>query len=291
MSTLLEVKEVGFAYRDRPVLHGVSFALHPHEVVGLVGPNGSGKSTLLRLLLGMFQVYRGDVILAGMPIRTLSRKELAKHAALVPQDTAIDVAFSVRDVVAMGRNPYLGRFRPETSADVEIIQWALATTETDRFADRPINTLSGGERQRVIMARALAQQPRIFLLDEPTANLDLVHQLEILALVRTVVQEGRCALIALHDLALAVRFCDRIILLSEGKIVAHGKPEEVITEEHLATYFSIHAKIRRDTETGAMLLLPLAPTRLSDPMTLHSPAPGRRGDQASPCGPIRSQGR
>lgn len=259
MSALLEVRGLTFAYQERAVLSDVTFSIGAGEVVGLVGPNGSGKSTLLRLALGLLAADRGELQVVGAPVATLSRKALARHAAFVPQDTVMEIAFTVRDVVAMGRHPHLGRFQPETPTDEAAIQWALAATSTQALATRTLQELSGGERQRVILARALAQQATLLLLDEPTANLDVAHQLEMLMLVRAVVQEGRCALIAIHDLAMAARFCDRIVMLSEGAVVALGAPREVITEAHLARYFRIQARVRWEPGLGGLLVLPRAP--------------------------------
>jgi len=259
VAPLLEARNLGFAYQDRPVLAEVSFSIAAREVVGLVGPNGSGKSTLLRLALGLLAADHGEVCIMEQPVAALSRKALARRAAFVPQDTVMDIAFTVRDVVAMGRHPHLGRFQPETDTDAEAIRWALAATATQELAERALQELSGGERQRVILARALAQQATVLLLDEPTANLDVAHQLEMLMLVRRVVEEERCALIAIHDLALAARFCDRIVMLSEGAVVALGTPREVITEARLARYFRIHSRVRWDPELGGLLVLPRAP--------------------------------
>jgi iron complex transport system ATP-binding protein len=259
MAARLDVQNLAFAYRDQPVVDHVSFALHPGEVVGLVGPNGSGKSTLLRLLLGILSADRGRILLDGKPIHSLSRKAIARHAAFVPQDTAIDAAFTARDIVAMGRNPYLGRFQPETPDDLAAIDWALAATSTQHLAARFVQELSGGERQRVMLARALAQQAPLLLLDEPTANLDVAHQLDMLTQVQSVVRDNRCALIALHDLTLAARFCDRVLMLSNGRLVAQGKPEAVITEENLATYFYIRAKVRWEPDIGGLVVLPCQP--------------------------------
>ncbi len=256
----LEARDLIFAYHHQPVINRVSLTLEPGEVVGLIGPNGSGKSTLLRLLLGLLPPAQGEVTLNSSPMQSLSRKAIARQLALVPQDTAIDFVFAVRDVVAMGRNPHLKRLQPETSTDAAAIQWALNATETDHLAHRPIHELSGGERQRVILARALAQQATTLLLDEPTANLDVTHQLETLMLVRNIAQDQRCALVALHDLALAARFCDRLLLLANGQLVAQGRPEEVLTTANLATYFRLRAKIQWDNDAGGLIVLPIAPS-------------------------------
>ena len=267
MPPLLEVRDLRFAYRERPVLSGVTFSIAAREVVGLVGPNGSGKSTLLRLALGLLAAQRGELRVVDQPVAAMSRKALARHTAFVPQDTVMEIAFTVRDVVAMGRHPHLGRFQPQTEADAAAIHWALGATATLALADRTLQELSGGERQRVILARALAQQATVLLLDEPTANLDVAHQLEMLMLVREVVQEDRCALVAIHDLALAARFCDRIVMLSEGTVAALGTPREVITEARLARYFRIQASVRWDPELDGLVVLPRAP--LPGPASPH----------------------
>lgn len=259
MTARLDVQDVAFAYRETWVFEHVSFSLSPGEVVGLVGPNGSGKSTLLRLLLGLLTPTHGRVLLDDRPIQNLSRKAIARQTAFVPQDTALDVAFRVRDIVAMGRNPYLGRFQPETPEDQSAIEWALTATATQSLAGRQVQELSGGERQRVMLARALAQQAPLLLLDEPTANLDVAHQLDMLSLVQSVIHDNRCALIALHDLSHAARYCDRILMLADGNLVAQGRPEEVITEDHLVTHFHIEAKVRWEPEIGGLVVLPCRP--------------------------------
>ncbi len=256
MTARLDVQDLAFAYRDAPIFEHLSFTLQPGEMVGLVGPNGSGKSTLLRLLLGLLTATQGRILLNHQPVHSLPRKAIARHIAFVPQDTALDVAFRVRDIVAMGRNPYLGRFQPETPDDQAAIDWALDATSTQPLSARLVQELSGGERQRVMLARALAQQAPLLLLDEPTANLDVAHQLDMLSRVQSVVHDNRCALIALHDLNHATRFCDRILMLADGHLVAQGTPEEVITEVHLASYFHIQAKVRWEPAIGGLTVLP-----------------------------------
>jgi iron complex transport system ATP-binding protein len=259
MSSLLEARGVGFSYGDTPVLTGVDFDLHASELVMLIGPNGAGKSTLLHLLLGLLEPNAGAVYASGTPIGDLTRREIARRLAFVPQDVRSDFAFTVRELVSMGRTPHLGRFRPEGPADVDAVERALATTETKALSDRAASELSGGERQRVHLARALAQDTDVLLLDEPTANLDVEHQLQILRLVERLTQAGRAAVVALHDLSLAARFATRIVVLASGRIAAAGAPEEVITEETLRLHFRIRARIARDGETGTLTVVPLEP--------------------------------
>ena len=259
MSALLTVQNLSFAYDGRPVLKGVSLAVEAGEFVGLIGANGSGKTTLLRVLLGLLPTS-GEVKLCDEPLKSLDRREIAVRATMVSQDTRVDFAFTAREIVAMGRTPYLGRFTPESASDKEAIARAMRETGTEDFAERPVTELSGGERQRVHLARALAQETRVVLLDEPTANLDLAHQFEALQLVREFTRAGGGALAAIHDLALAARFCDRLLLLSEGQIVAAGRPAEVITESNLALHFALRARVRRDEEMGSLIVHPLGVT-------------------------------
>lgn len=170
----------------------------------------------------------------------------------------MDFAFTVRELVTMGRTPHVGRFRPEGPEDLAAVERALAATETAAFADRAVDELSGGERQRAHLARALAQETKVLLLDEPTASLDIEHQLGLLTLVRGLVREGRAALLAIHDLQMAARFADRVLLLAGGAIVASGPPAEVFTEARLAEWFRIRARVR-NAEDGSLELIPVAP--------------------------------
>ena len=244
--SLLEVANVTFSYGRRAVLRDVSFAIAPGELVALCGPNGAGKSTLLRLLLGLHAPSAGRVTLAGTPVAALSRRAIARHAALLPQDAPADVPLSVREAVALGRLPHLGRLRPETTADVEAVARALAATDTTALAERPLAELSGGERHRVHLARALAQEAPLLLLDEPIAGLDVAHQLAAMDLLRATVDGGRAVVVALHDLALAARRCDRMLLLAGGTLCADARPADVLTPETLARVFGVHADIRLD---------------------------------------------
>ena len=261
MSVLLAAQDLSFAYDRQPILEGVSLTVESGEFVGLIGANGSGKTTLLRILLGLLPVTKGEIRLCGSILRSINRREIAMRATLVQQDTRIDFAFTTREVVAMGRTPYLGRFTPEQQADKEAIDLAMRKTETDIFAARSVMELSGGERQRVHLARAIAQKSRIILLDEPTANLDLTHQFEALQLVKDFTRAGGAALAAIHDLSLAARFCDRLLLLSQGQVAAVGPPAEVISESNLMRHFALRARVWRDEETDSLMVYPLGPSR------------------------------
>jgi iron complex transport system ATP-binding protein len=257
MPALITAENLSFAYDSRPILKRVSLAIEAGEFVGLIGANGSGKTTLLRLLLGILR-GEGTVTLDGSPLQSLPRKEIATRATMVHQDTRVDFAFTAREIVAMGRTPYLGRFTPESEADRDAIDRAMRKTETEDFAARLITELSGGERQRVHLARALAQQTKVILLDEPTANLDLTHQLEALRLVRDFARSGGAALAAIHDLSLAARFCDRLVLLSQGHIVASGRPGDVINESNLAEHFGLRARVKFDADSQSLIIYPVS---------------------------------
>lgn len=253
---LLELNNVSFGYHDCPVVEEVSLSVGPSETVALIGPNGSGKSTVLQLAVGALVPWQGGISLCGDSLETLSRREIARRAAFVPQETAVAFAFTVREVVGMGRFPYLGRFAVEGPEDIDRINLAMKVTETEHLAHRPVNELSGGERQRVFIARAIAQNPRLLVLDEPTSNLDLVHQLEAMRIVRGLAGEGRGVLLAVHDLALASRYCDRLLLVSGGKIAASGSPVEVITPENLSRYFGVRARVDRDSAGAGLQIVP-----------------------------------
>jgi iron complex transport system ATP-binding protein len=258
--SLVEVDGLTFRYPGREVLRAISFRVAPGELVALSGPNGAGKSTLLRLLLGLHAPSAGRVHLGGAPLAGLGRREIARRAALLPQESPLDLPLTVREVVELGRLPHLGRFQAEGPTDARAIERALAATDTAELAERPVTELSGGERQRVHLARALAQEAPLILLDEPVAGLDLVHQLEVLDLLRKLVDDGRGAIVALHDLTLAARRCDRMLLLAEATLQADAPPAEVLTPENLARFFAVRAEVRADG-AGRPLVVPLEPVR------------------------------
>jgi iron complex transport system ATP-binding protein len=261
---LVEAEGLGFSYGPRAILEEVALAIRPGELVALCGPNGAGKSTLLRLLLGLLAPSAGQVRLAGAPVATLSRRQIARRAALLPQDAPVDLPLTVREVVALGRLPHLDRFQPEGTADAEAVERALEATDTAALSARPVAELSGGERQRVHLARAIAQEAPLLLLDEPIAGLDLAHQLQALDLLRAIVDKGRGALVALHDLSLAARRCDRMIFLADGKIRADDTPAVVLTPETLAQVFGVRAEVRLDGD-GRPFVLPHEPLRDARP--------------------------
>lgn len=236
------------------ILDGVSLTAARGEFIGLIGPNGAGKSTLLRAMSGVLRRRAGTVALEGRDLDTMGPGEVARVLALAPQLAPYTYGFTALEVVMMGRYPFMGRFQVEGAAERRIAEEALERTEAARFAHREVATLSGGERQRVFLARALAQAPRVLLLDEPTSNLDIQHQMRALALVRELAREGMAAVAAIHDLTLAARYCDRLVLLHHGRVVAEGRPEQVLTPERIEQVFGVRAVVYPDPLTGSLTL-------------------------------------
>lgn len=254
---MIRVDDVHVAFGDVEVLDGVDLAVEAGEFVGLVGPNGAGKTTLLRTVNGALAPDAGEVFVGDDRIHDLSSRATSRRVATVPQDTSVRFAFDVADVVAMGRTPHRSRFSsdPDQIAHVDA---ALERTETAHLRDRRVDTLSGGERQRVFIARALAQDAPSLVLDEPTASLDVNHATQTLALVRELADEDRAVLAAIHDLESAARFCDRLALVHDGRIVDQGEPANVLTTEALETAFDARGVVTTNpvTDSPAVTTLP-----------------------------------
>jgi iron complex transport system ATP-binding protein len=243
------------------VLDGVDASVPRGRFVGLVGPNGAGKTTLLRTLDGGLSPRRGTVEVCGDRIADLGSRAQSRLVATVPQTTELAFDFPVRQLVEMGRTPHVGRFGRFDAADREAVEAAMERTAVADLADRPVTTVSGGERQRVLLARALAQDAPVVLLDEPTASLDINHQVRTLELVRELVAEGRTVVAAIHDLNLAAHYCDDLLLLSDGAVLAAGPPDEVLTERHLEGAFGTNAVVTRHPVTGSVFVTALAEQR------------------------------
>jgi len=254
----LEVDGVTFGYNGRLVLHQTSFCLQSGEVLALIGPNGAGKSTLIRLAAGFLRPVAGTIRLFGQPPVHWPPRELARLVALVPQGAYIPPTFTVWESVLLGRTPYLSFLGVPREADRNAARRALEWVGMVDQADRLVGELSGGERQRVILARALAQEPRCLLLDEPTTYLDIHHQVAVLSLVRRMaVEQGIAVLVVLHDLNLAATFADRLALLAEGRLMALGGPQDVLRRERLAAiYGSTIAVFPRPDDGGSPVVLP-----------------------------------
>ena len=239
----------------REILRDVNLELSAGEILVLAGSNGAGKTTLLRIASRVLRPSGGLVRVRGRKTESLSRRALAREIAMVPQDVQVAFPFRAGEVVLMGRSPHLGAFGYESRADVERAREAMERVGIAALADRSMLELSGGERQLVLIARALAQDPEVLLLDEPTAHLDLRHRIQVLALVREFAAAGRSALVVSHDLTLAARTCDRIGLLAAGGLLAVGRPREVLSRENLREAFDIEAEVITAPD-GSPLVVP-----------------------------------
>jgi len=227
MAALLQLRGVSCRYGEREVLHAVDFEAEPGTLTAILGPNGAGKSTLLKAAGGLIS-FSGEALLDGRPMAELPRREVARQVALVAQDPPADVPFTVLELVLMGRSPRLGRLALESEHDRALAQQAMVDAGVASLAERPIDQLSGGERRRVFLARALAQEPRLLLLDEPTAFLDLGHQAQVLEHARALAGRGLCVVAVLHDPNLAAAWADRVVLMRDGRVVAAGPSSEVL---------------------------------------------------------------
>jgi len=255
---MIELKNISFSYDDGPaVLRHLSLKITKGEFVGILGPNGSGKTTLLKIISGTLKPQKGEMTLDGRSIETVRRKDRAKFIAVVPQETSIPFSFSALEVVLMGRAPYLPPFGFETKEDIAVAKSAMSATDVSSMAERNIQELSGGEKQRVIVARALAQEPRLLLLDEPTTYLDIKHQMDLYRLVKKRNEEdGLTVITVLHDINLASTFCDRIIFLKHGGIVADGTPHDVIKYAKIKEVFDTEVYVGINDLTGMPYYVP-----------------------------------
>ncbi len=248
----LEINQVDFSYFDGLVLEDINLSVRAGEMVGLLGPNGSGKTTLIKLVSGILKPKRGEVRLDGDCIIDLSRRFIASNVAVVPQQFHIPFAFTASEVVMLGRTPFFRALAAESEDDRQVVVSSLGLVGIDELAERRFDELSGGERQKVILAMALAQQPKLLLLDEPTVHLDIAHQMEILELVRGLnMGRGLTVVAAMHDLNQAALYFDRLILLKEGRVWADGTPQEVLTEACISEVFAASVRVEVHPLTGA----------------------------------------
>jgi iron complex transport system ATP-binding protein len=254
---MLEIRNLWADYGGDAVLRGVSLDVAAGEVVGLVGPNGSGKTTLVRTVTRVMPASSGEVRLMGDDCRTLSRAALARRVAVVPQSPALPEGFAVLEIVLMGRTPHLRLLQSEGPPDLAAARRALAQTGTSGLAQRFAHQLSGGERQQVVIARALAQEAPVLLLDEPTSHLDVGHQAGVMGLVRRLCRERSLAVLAtIHDLTLAALYCDRLVLLDRGAVVAEGAPESVLRPELIARTYGTEVTVLRHPASGRPVVVP-----------------------------------
>ena len=253
----VDIKSVSYAYdAERPILGDVSLRVNTGQAVGLIGPNGSGKSTLLRLVSGSLRPDQGSIQLDGKNLASFRTRDIARCMAMVEQKRAIGSDFTVREVVSIGRLPHRGRWSRESRADREAIEQAMRWAEVEELSARSVRTLSGGEGQRIFLAMALAQEPEVLLLDEPTTFLDLRHQLSFLSIVKDRIAAGLTVVLAIHDLTLAAQTVDQLVMLRNGLVACAGPPEEVLTRENIRTVFDVDAVVGQHPETKRLYVLP-----------------------------------
>ena len=256
MSPLLSVQKCSFTYEEGDfTLRDVSLSTDGRELLGIVGPNGSGKSTLMRLMSGYYQPRDGEVWLQGRCLSDLGSREAARQLAFLPQRSPPAFEYNVRDVVAMGRYPYTGPFGFPEEEDRRAVRRALEETHAAQFANRPFNSLSGGEKQQVLLASVLAQEPKLMLLDEPAASLDLHHTSELLDLLWSLSRNGPGVVVVTHDVNTAALFCDRLVLLSEGRQVRSGPPGDVMDEKLLSRVYGTELEVEKNPVTDTPMVV------------------------------------
>lgn len=257
----LTAESLSLTLQGAVILNSISATFMPGEVTAVLGPNGAGKSTLLACLAGLRAADAGDVLIGGVSRAKIDRRELARRVGFLPQSADVHWDIDVQTLVALGRFPHRGRWG-ETAADHAAVAKAMAATDVTRFAERRVNTLSGGERARVLLARVLAGEPQWLLADEPLANLDPAHQLDGLDCLRRVAAAGAGVVVVLHDLNHAARVADQVLLLRNGHMIAHGRPESVLTEELIAKTYGVTSHIGT-TPDGQRFIVPGARQTLS----------------------------
>jgi iron complex transport system ATP-binding protein len=272
----LRARDLTLAYDRRVVVEGLQLDIPHGQVTAIVGPNGCGKSTVLRGLSRLLRPAAGQVLLDGRDIHALHTKQVARRLGLLPQSPVVPDGITVAELVGRGRHPHHGLLRQWTREDDEVVARALEQTGTADLADRPVDELSGGQRQRVWIAMVLAQHTDLLLLDEPTSFLDIAHQVEVLDLVRDLCdQQGTTVVMVLHDLAMAARYADHLIAMREGRIVAQGEPQDVVTAETVCDVFGIPCRVRWEEASGDLTVIPLgrhrAPRRVPRPTPAVAP--------------------
>ncbi len=278
MNAAFSFEHLSAGYAARTVLNNVNFTVAEGEMVALLGPNGAGKSTLLRVLTGLHPASAGNVRLFGQDVRRLRALDRSRLIAVVPQELTTPMAYTVEELVLMGRAALLSPWQAPTAADRLVVERAMVYTDVSELRDRPLVALSGGEKQRAVIAMALAQEPRVIVMDEPTTHLDLNHSLEIMQIIERLNRNQRVTvMMTSHDLNLAAEFCQRLILLDHGALVADGTPSEVLRENVLRDVYHCDIRVGQEPHTGAVLVLParrLAGPRVGQHLRVHVVAGG-----------------
>ena len=250
----LTLAHINYQAGEHQILKNISLQVSSGELIAIVGRNGAGKSTLLHIIAGLLPVNRGDVWLDGQLLSHMTRKAIARQMALLPQQSRIDFGFPVHEIVRMGRHAHRRRFHSASSQDEAMVHHAMAVTGTAFLAQRLITEVSGGERQLILLAQALAQEPRFLLLDEPTANLDIAHQAHVMQLLKQLARNGMGVVAVMHDLSMALRCFPRLILLDDGMVVGDGPSIEVLSVDTIERVFQVQARFYQDQEHGVPLL-------------------------------------
>ncbi|MFB0560223.1 MAG: ABC transporter ATP-binding protein [Candidatus Lokiarchaeia archaeon] len=260
---IIRVEDLVYSFDSVKALNGLTFEINRGEFVGLVGPNGSGKTTLLNCLSKLFTPQEGNIQMDGHNLRELSPSDGAKIYAVVPSEFPMDMNISIADTVLLGRYPYIEGLWWENERDEEITLDAMEKLNVTQFANRKLGELSSGEKQRVLIAKAMAQEAKVLLIDEPVAYLDLGYQLEIMEMLKRLADGGVTILAAMHQLNLAVKYCDKLIVLNKGKLVAYGKPEDIVTQKLIEDVYGIKALIKNIPEAG-LIIIPLSTSNNGD---------------------------
>ena len=252
----ITITDLSFKRKQRPIFEDLTLHIPKGQLIGLLGPNGTGKSTLMKCMVGIEQSTRGEILIGESPISSLKPKQLAQLICYMPQTTHLETNFTVKQVVRMGRYPHKKRFEPWHSQDTEAVEAALRVTGITQLAQRYVPSLSGGERQLVYLAKAIAQDTPILLLDEPTSDLDIHHQVIVTNILHELVAQGRTVIAAIHDLNLASRICDKCLFLKEGQVVDFNTSEKVFTEENLRHTFQVQSHIYEEQFTKKKQIIP-----------------------------------
>jgi len=256
MESLLKINNLIGGYHKEIIINDISLEIKKGDFIGIIGPNGSGKTTLLRLISKVLPLQKGNITFEGKDITGMDLKEFAQSVAFVAQDTIVNFSFSVLEIVLMGRIPHLKRLQLETKEDYLIAERSMAMTDTSDLKEKRIDELSSGERQRVIIARALAQEPLLLFLDEPTSHLDIGHQIQILDLLKRLNRQNNLTIVmVLHDLNLASEYCNRLVLLNEGKVFKEGAPPEVLTYQNIEAVYKTVVVVNNNPITSKPYVL------------------------------------